>query len=62
MQGRPDTSLSAIHRAGRQKDSVGRVAAKAHASSRQVQTVLDYFDIPETTRERIRRTIVDRNV
>lgn len=53
--------LSDIHRNGRQKDSVGRVAAISHTSSRQVQAVLDYFDIPKTARDRIYRTIVDRN-
>jgi hypothetical protein len=54
-------SLSDLHRRGRQKDSVGRVAARAHASARQVATVIDYHDIPPATRARIERTIAERN-
>lgn len=56
-----DPKLSDLIRTGRQKDSIPRIAQIAHASARQVQTVVDYDDIPETTRERIERTIRERN-
>lgn len=54
-------SLADLHRTGRRKDSVPRLAMLAHSSTKQAQAVLDYWAIPERTRLRVETLIRQRN-
>jgi hypothetical protein len=54
-------NLAELHEKGRQKDSIGRLAARTHLSARQIVTILDYHRIPKTARDRAERTIIELN-